>query len=352
MLSHLLHPLALAVAVAVGLFSPTATAADKIVVGHLPVTGHAKFFVAKEKGFFAEEGLDVELLEFANSADGLAAVRAGKLDVGAFGTLAPLVHIAQGADLHILGGVMGEDAFLVTKSARAGEVKNVADLKGKKIATVRLASGDAVLRGALNRNGISWKTDVELSELKNPPAVIEAVKNGQVDVGVIWGPFDQTVAENGLQIVLASADLYPGHPCCRLVANDAKFKGNGGEVWKRFLRAMLKAERFARGNPANRAEVVAIIGKYVKLAPEKIENAYYAGRLDQATDPNVQGVEQIWQILQDADYITANLDITKFIETAPYKNALDSLVAEEPDEPFWQNAEAVFAERDANVKRN
>jgi hypothetical protein len=72
---------------------------DSLKVGYLPVTGQAKFFVAQEYGLFAKEGLDVELIEFQNSADGLAALRGGKLDLGAFGTTAPLVHIAKGADL-------------------------------------------------------------------------------------------------------------------------------------------------------------------------------------------------------------------------------------------------------------
>jgi len=84
-------------------------------VGYLPVTGHAKFFVAQEEGFFKDEGLNVQLTEFANSADGLAALRADKLDLGAFGTTAPLVHIAKGADISIIGGVMGEDAAIVVK---------------------------------------------------------------------------------------------------------------------------------------------------------------------------------------------------------------------------------------------
>ena len=46
---------------------------------------HDEIFVAQELGYFAEQGLKVELVEFQNSADGLAAVRAGKLDFGAFG---------------------------------------------------------------------------------------------------------------------------------------------------------------------------------------------------------------------------------------------------------------------------
>jgi len=59
------------------------------------------------------------------------------------------VHIAKGADLRIIGGVMGEDVSIITTKEKATEIKSVADLKGKKVATVRLATGDAVLRGAL-----------------------------------------------------------------------------------------------------------------------------------------------------------------------------------------------------------
>ena len=161
--------------------------AEPIKVGYLPVTGHAKFFVAKEQGLFAQEGLDVELVEFQNSADGLNAVVAGKLDVGAFGTTAPVAHISKGANLKIIGGIMGGDAAVITTPENASKYNKISALRGKKIATVRMASGDAVLRGALKDAGIRWKTDVQIFELKNPPAVIEAVKSGQVDAGVVWG---------------------------------------------------------------------------------------------------------------------------------------------------------------------
>ena len=97
-------------------------------VGYLPVTGHAKFFVAKEQGLFAQEGLDVELIEFVNSADGLNAVVAGKLDIGAFGTTAPLAHIAKGTDLRIIGGIMGEDASLI--ATPGGQPSTVAPIAG------------------------------------------------------------------------------------------------------------------------------------------------------------------------------------------------------------------------------
>jgi NitT/TauT family transport system substrate-binding protein len=198
--------------------------AEKLAVGYLPVTGHAKFFVAQERGFFKQEGLEVELVEFVNSADGLHAVVSSKLDIGAFGTTAPLVHYARGADLKIIGGIMGEDAAIIVKPENAASVRTIGDLKGKKIATIRLATGDAVLRGALNQAALDWRKDVQIFELKNPPAVLEAVKSGQVDAGVVWGPHDIRAERQGLQVVIRSSELQPGHPCCRLVVKSDKLK--------------------------------------------------------------------------------------------------------------------------------
>ena len=51
-------------------------AADKLSIGYLSSTGQGKFFIAKDAGIFKKNGLDVELVEFSNSGDGIAAVRA------------------------------------------------------------------------------------------------------------------------------------------------------------------------------------------------------------------------------------------------------------------------------------
>ena len=317
-------------------------AADTLKVGHLPVTGHAKFFVAKEEGFFKDEGLDVELVEFANSADGLAALRAGKLDLGAFGTTAPLVHISKGADIRIIGGVMGEDAAIITTAEKAATIKSVADLKGKKIATVRLATGDAVLRGALDDAGINWKTDVQIFELKAPPAVIEAVKSGQVDAGAVWGPHDVRAEEAGLKVIARSRTLQPGHPCCRLTVN-AKDLAERPEVWGRFIRAFLRAEKFTRDN---HDKTIDDIGKYLKLDRALITKAYYGGFLDQSSDPNVVGIDRFWKIMLKSEFIDSKLDIRDYVDTTVYKKALDKLASENPKEAYWKGLQKVFSERD------
>jgi NitT/TauT family transport system substrate-binding protein len=311
-------------------------------VGYLPVTGHAKFFIAQEEGFFKDEGLNVQLIEFSNSADGLAALRADKLDLGAFGTTAPLVHIAKGADISIIGGVMGEDAAIIVKPENENIIKTIADLKGKKVATVRLATGDAVLRGALSDAGINWKTDLQIFELKSPPAVLEAVKSGQVDAGVTWGPHDLRAEEQGLKVVIRSGSLQPGHPCCRLTVHtqDAQQRK---EVWAHFIRAILRAEKFAHDN---RQKTVDDIAKYLKLDRGLIERAYYSGHLDQATDPNLAGVQRFWDTMNRSGFVESKDPIAPHVQTSIYKEALDELAKENPNDPFWQERERVFAQRD------
>jgi len=320
--------------------------AESLKVGYLPVTGHAKFFVAKEEGLFKQEGLDVDLIEFVNSADGLAALRAGKLDLGAFGTTAPLVHISKGADIRIIGGVMGEDAAIVVKPENAGAIKTVANLKGKKIATVRLATGDAVLRGALEEAGLNWKTDVQIFELKAPPAVLEAVKSGQVDAGVVWGPHDVTAVAQGLKVAIRSRTLQPGHPCCRLTVNARSIQSNP-EVWVHFIRAFLRAERFTT---LNHEKTLDDIGKYLKLDRRLIQKAYYKGYLDQSSDPNLLGILRFWKTMVKSDFVESDLDITKFVNTALYEKALRGIAAENPKDQFWKDRLKTFAERNTVTK--
>lgn len=334
-----LRPVLVGLALAAGIGN---AAAESLKVGYLPVTGHAKFFVAKEQGLFAQEGLDVELVEFQNSADGLNAVVAGKLDIGAFGTTAPVAHIAKGAKLKIIGGIMGGDAALIATPANAGKIAGVADLKGKKIATVRMASGDAVLRGALKDKGLNWKTDVQIFELKNPPAVIEAVKSGQVDAGLVWGPHDLRAEDQGLKVVIHSTDLQPGHPCCRLVVTEASLKNQA--TWEKFVRAILKAEKYAI---ENKKETIEAIAKYVKIDRQLLWRGYYSPYLDQSSDPDVKGVKHFAEVMVNSEFITGKPDLDGAIDVRLYEKVLNQLARENPNDAFWKKLQKDFKRKDA-----
>lgn len=206
---------------------------QKFNVGYLATPGHVLYFVAQEKGYFKEEGLDVELFLFTNSGEGTNAIVSGKLDAGAFGT-SSLSFIAKDADLTIFGGQQTEGHGIIARPEKAEQLKSLEDFKGKTIATVRLATGDVVLRGALKEAGIDWQKELTITELDSPAAVLEAVKKGSVDAGVVWTPYIKLAEEQGLKVLIHSKDLLPNHPCCRQTALTVKVKENP-QIYERFI---------------------------------------------------------------------------------------------------------------------
>lgn len=317
------------------------TAGETFRIGHLPATIDLLFFVAQEKGYFAEEGLKTELIEFGNSGEGINAVKAGKLDVGAFGTAAPLSFIDKGAaDLTIIGGAGGKGNGIIAYPERAGEFKDIHGFKGKKVATVKLANGDAVWRKGLADAGLDWKKDVEVVELDSPASVLQAVKKKTVDAGVVWAPFMEMAKEQGLQVVQYTDEYFKGHPCCRQVALSENIEKRKGD-YEAFFRAMIRAEKFYR---ENKDETLDIVTKYVKVDRKLIEADAYGGNLLISADPNKHGVEEFWDGMKKIDYVHSQEGIDKNINTALYEEALYDLLKKNPEDAFLKELEKKFKE--------
>lgn len=319
----------------------SAVPADKIKfnIGYLPAVGHVLYFVAKEKGFYEQEGLDVELFQFTNSGEGLNAIKAGKLDAGSFGTSAPQVFIAKGTPFVNIGGMQSEGHAIVTKPENAEQYASVQSFVGKKVATVRLATGDAVWRSAMSQAGIDWKTQVTIQELDSPAAVLEAVKKGAADAGLVWVPFSEMAEKQGLKIVSWSAQHMDGHVCCRVVALEDKLKTNQ-EAYIRYSRASIRAYDFYLNN---HAETLDIISKYVKLDKELLEKATYSGHIHSIPDPDKKRFTAFWEAMKTAGYIQSDIDITKHVNSDIYKTALDQLIQREPQNATYQQLAKDFA---------
>ncbi|MDR2689281.1 MAG: ABC transporter substrate-binding protein [Azoarcus sp.] len=304
--------------------------AESLKVGFMPIGSHVKFMIAQEQGYYVQEGLEVELIPFINSADGLTALTNHKIDVGSFGTSAPLLHIAKGSQIRIIGGITSGGSTFIARPEVAATIKSPADFRGRKIATVRLSTVDAVLRGALKDAGLDWKKDVQIFELKSAPAVTEAVKSGQVDIGATWGPHDLRAQAEGMKVLFYSDELYPAHVCCRLITNDRVDSATNVKL----LRALLRAERFAA---ENREGTLDALAKYVKLDRPALEKDFYDPHKENSTDPYLKGLRQFWTIMSDSGFIdTTGKNIDDAVVLQDYESALQSLVKENPQDPYWQ----------------
>lgn len=314
----------------------------KLNIGYLPAVGDVLYFVAKEKGFYEEEGIDAELFSFTNSGEGLNAVKSGKLDVGAFGTAAPQTFIAKGTPFVDIGGMQSEGHAVVAKPENVDQFKTIQGFIGKKVATVRLATGDAVWRSALSKAGIDWKTQVTIQELDSPSAVLEAVKKGAVDAGLVWVPFSEMAEQQGLKIATWSAQYMDGHVCCRVVALADKLKTNR-EAYVRLSRAHIRAYDFYL---TNQDATIDIISKYVKLDKALLKKAAYSGHIHSIPDPDKKRFAAFWQAMKEAGYLQSDVDITQYVNTDIYKEALTQLREREPQNKTYLQLEKDFTVND------
>ena len=301
-----------------------------IKAGYLPTTGHALLFVAKEEGYFAKQGLNVELSQFPNSADGYNALTAGKLDVIAMGSTAPSVYIAKGTDLRLIGGLMGEGAAAITLPQNAEKYKNISSWKGKTIATVRMSTGDVVYRSAMQDAGLNWSTDVTIQELKSPSAVLDAVKSGKVDVGIVWLPYQQVAEAQGLTIISYGDEFRPGHPCCRLAVTNTTLTGDR-DTYVRFEKALIEAYLFAKTNETGTVNDVA---KFADFNKSIIRDSIYSEHFTFSPDPNKKAIKGYWNMMLSEGYINSTANIDNYVDTTVYKQALDEVIKENPKDPL------------------
>ncbi|BCG47686.1 ABC transporter, substrate-binding protein [Citrifermentans bremense] len=333
---------ALALTIAMLAGSAYGASLPKLRVGYVPEPAHGLYFVAKEKGFFKEEGVDVDLYQFGSAAEGMAALKADKLDVGTFGTTAPLLFISKGSEFTFIGGMMIGGQAIITRPERLTELsgKDLKVYKGKKIGLVKLSTGDVIFKGALKKAGIDYKKDLSFVEFGSVAAVVEAVKKGAVDAGLVYPPhFSLAEKNHGLKVAHYIEEFYPDYTCCRIVA-PTKLVNANPDTYRRFLAALIRAYRFYKTNPD---ETVKIYTRALKIDEDIIRNETYVKRVaDSHPDPLRKGILDFWQHVRDAGYITQDYPIDRHINTTLYKQALDSVLKREPKDKVYQQMLAFY----------
>ena len=167
------------IVLAAALFAAPAQAAEKLTVmlDWFVNPDHAPLIVAKEKGFFKEAGLDVELIAPADPNDPPKMVAAGKADIAV--SYQPQQHVQVGEGLPLLRiGTLVSTPLNSLVVLRSGPIQSIKDLKGKKIGFSVGGFESALLSAMLQRHGLSIK-DVTLVNVNF--SLSPSLITGQVD---------------------------------------------------------------------------------------------------------------------------------------------------------------------------
>jgi len=156
-----------------------AAAADKmtLLLDWYVNPDHGPIIIAKEKGFFADEGLDVEIVAPADPSAPPKLVAAGKADLAV--SYQPQIHlqVAEGLPLKRVGTLIASPLnCLMVKDD--GPVKTIADLKGRKVGYSVAGVEEAQMRAVLSRHGLTMD-DIEMVNVNW--SLAPSVMSGQVD---------------------------------------------------------------------------------------------------------------------------------------------------------------------------
>ncbi len=221
--------------------------------------------IAKRKGFYQEEGLEVRKIAIRTGIQ-VAALLAGELD---YSTVSGIVSSAsiQGLPLKTVMGWLDKPLHMLI--ARPG-IKTLADLKGKRIAISSLNSVPHVaVREALAQAGMNPDKDVTFLALGGSSERVSALASGTADASPVDLAYIQKTEQMGFTDLLYLGDAV-NIRLGGLGVTEDKIKKNPEQI-KRMIRATLKGVRFMR---PNKNETLAIMRDYLKISGDSGDKIY------------------------------------------------------------------------------
>lgn len=239
-----------AFAVWVVLQADAAAAKDKLRIGVTSSASDVPFFIAEERGFFAEEGIIPEITPFPSATQMIAPLSSGGLDVGAGAPGAGLYNATKRniqlkivADKGSMGKGHGYLSLLVRKDLiDSGRVKTIADLKGMKIGDLsKHGSGDVTLNRILEKGGLAFG-DVEPLYMSAPQLAV-AMENKALDATLITEPNLSLLVQRNVAVLFAHSDeYYPNQQLAVVLLSDELIRKNR-DLAQRFTNAYVKGAR-------------------------------------------------------------------------------------------------------------
>ncbi len=241
--------------------APTASpkALKKVVAAYSNVSADDWVaWYAFEKGFFKNEGLDVDLQSINGGAQTSAALLSNSIQIGQFGGSEALSAVAGGADLVVIGNMAPVYPYILYAQKT---IKTPADLKGKKVGVSNIGgSSDIATRAALKQAGLDPVKDVQIVPVGSHANRTAALLNGSIDAGVDDPPEDGELVKAGLNPVIdLAAQKLPTANTGIIVQRS--FLTSSKDVLQAYIDATVKA-RAAMAKDKDGA--VAVLNKYFK----------------------------------------------------------------------------------------
>ncbi len=264
--------------------------------------------LAQRKGFFKNEGIQVELVPLPGVQYQIEALDKGTVDVSHTATPYLVQAVLKGSDSAAIIGGLANPVFAVMAKP---SIANLSDLKGKVIGLSLPV--DTITIGTLKllaRAGVQ-KTDFETKELVGTPIRVNCLVSGACDAVPVGQPDDLALAKQGYSNLGTSLEVIPALQF-NVVAARRSWAAAHKDIVLRYVRAFDASYRFM-SDPANRAEVSAVITETTGATPDiadQIVKLYFEpfkGIMPKDAGINMDGMRAVIALMGEVGELQAPL---------------------------------------------
>lgn len=231
-------------------------------IGLMPDTDSVPFVIAQEKGYFAEEGLTVELQPFKSAMDRDSAMQSGNLDGAVSDLLAVAFAKDGGFDVKVTSMTDGSYKLV---AAPGTENISVRELAGKEVAVSRNTIIEYVTDHILESNAMSGD-DIVKVVIPQIPTRLELLQGGKLAAATLPEPMASIAVHNGCRFITGSDELGINPGVILFTGRSAKEKQ--AEI-KAMYRAYNKAVTYL--NSTERSEYIDLVVEKSGFPPAAIE---------------------------------------------------------------------------------
>lgn len=297
-----------------------ALAADTIRIAYSSVNPHALLVsLAEKRGLFAKYGLASVVVYIPGGSTVMQTMISGEVDLGQLTGAPGVAANLRGADIVYIA--MTDDTMGYQVATRR-DIKNPADLKGKRIGISRFASSsDFGTRTLLKRLGIDPK-EVTILQIGNEAERLAALKSGSIDASVFNAPFGNVAKKFNFNILADAAALGIPYFNTGMCGSAKVLQKNEGRILN-FLRAYLEAIKIFKNEPEYTLKALAQFSRVSDMELLKEAYDYNRYKIPDVPYPSVKAMQAVIDPLVEADPKLAKADAKNYISDRYLKKLED-----------------------------
>jgi NitT/TauT family transport system substrate-binding protein len=248
--------LILLVAACFCMVAPEGHAAEKVKVGYLHTLAvDGQMWLGVHKGYFAEQGLELDPVVFTSGVPLMQALSGGSVDVAIMGAVISNFPSRGVGKVFLINDIEYDTAMLFARPET--KAKGIKDIKGQKVTTVKGTTAHVFLHTAMKANGMDSNKDIELVSMDMAGAVSAFIANAAPFV-CTWAPFHVQIREKvpGAVMLSSAKEFYPQAAIIGGWVASNKFYDERKDVLKKIIKAWVKANDELMAKPEESLKLI------------------------------------------------------------------------------------------------